>query len=74
MNGNTNQNFQYVMPDDDDEEDYAVEDGGNEMVDMDDDEAQVENDPLQANKVGGLQGNVLMQGGSSADEDQDENS
>ena len=39
MNGNTNQNFQYVMPDDDDEEDYAVEDGGNEMVDMDDDEA-----------------------------------
>ena len=38
MNANTNQNFQYVMPDDDDEEDY-VEDGGNEMVDMDDDEA-----------------------------------
>ena len=73
MNGNTNQNFQYVMPDDDDEEDYAVEDGGNEMVDMEDDDAWIENDPLQANKVGGLPDGVLMQGGSSADDDQDEN-
>ena len=49
MNSNQNPNFQYVMPDDDDEE--YEEDGGDEMVDMEDDEAQPENDQLVANKV-----------------------
>ena len=34
----------------DDEEDYE-DDGGNEMVDMEDDEAQPENDQLQSNKM-----------------------
>lgn len=36
------------MPEDEDD-DYE-DDGGEEMVDMEDDEAQPENDPLQANK------------------------
>ena len=38
----------------DDEEEYE-DDGGNEMVDMEDDEAQPENDQLQNNKIGGGQ-------------------
>ena len=45
MNGNQNaaaNNFQYVMPDDD--EDEYEDDAGEEMVDMEDDEAQPEND------------------------------
>ena len=46
-----NQNFAYVMPADD--EDEYEDDGGNEMVDMEDDEAQPENDQLQNNKIGG---------------------
>ena len=37
------------MPDDDEEE--YEDDGGNEMVDMEDDEAQPENDQLQNNKI-----------------------
>lgn len=49
------------MPEDDDE-DYE-EDAGEEMVDMEDDEAH-ENDQLQANKVGGT---ALM------DDEDDEN-
>ena len=52
MNGNQNaaaNNFQYVMPDDD--EDEYEDDAGEEMVDMEDDEAQPENDQLVANKV-----------------------
>ena len=48
MNSNQN-NFQYVMPEDEDE-DYE-DDAGEEMVDMEDDEAQLENDQLLANKV-----------------------
>lgn len=52
MNTNQNPNFvAYVMPEDEDEE--FEEDAGDELVDMDDDEAQRENDQLQANKVGG---------------------
>lgn len=51
MNSNQNPNFQYVMPEDEDE-DYE-DDAGDEIVDMEDDEAQPENDQLQANKVGG---------------------
>ena len=37
------------MPEDEDEE--YEDDGGEEMVDMEDDEAQLENDQLLANKV-----------------------
>lgn len=37
------------MPDDEEEE--YEDDGGNEMVDMEDDEAQPENDQLQNNKI-----------------------
>ena len=52
MNSNQQQNFQYVMPEDDDEEyvedEDAIEDG-DEMVDMDDDEGQSENDQINAN-------------------------
>ena len=39
------------MPEDEDE-DYE-DDVGDDIVDMEDDEAQPENDQLQANKVGG---------------------
>ena len=39
------------MPQDD--EDEYEDDGGNEMVDMEDDEAQPENDQLQNNKMTG---------------------
>ena len=44
MNANANPKFQYVMPEDD--EDEYEEDAGEEMVDMDDEEedAQHEND------------------------------
>ena len=49
MNSNQNPNFQYVMPEDEDEE--YEEDGGDEIVDMEDDEAQPENNQLVANKV-----------------------
>ena len=42
------------MPEDD--EDEYEDDGGNEMVDMEDDEAQPENDQLQNNKIVGGQG------------------
>lgn len=42
MNTNLNPNFQYVMPDD--EEDEYEEDAGDEMVEMEDDVAQREND------------------------------
>ena len=38
------------MPEDEDDE--YEEDPGDELVDMEDDEAQRENDQLQANKVG----------------------
>ena len=57
---NSNQ-FQYVMPDDDEEDDYPGEEG-NEMVDMEDDEAQIENDKP-----------VGMHGEASDEDDQDEN-
>lgn len=40
-----------------DEEEEYEDDGGNEMVDMEDDEAQPENDQLQNNKIGGLDAN-----------------
>ena len=50
MQANANPNFQYVMPEDEDDE--YEEDPGDEIVDMEDDEAQRENDQLQANKVG----------------------
>ena len=49
MNSGQNPNFQYVMPEDEDEE-YNEADG-DEMVDMEDDEAQPENNQLVANKV-----------------------
>ena len=65
MNANANPNFQYVMPEDEDDE--YEEDNGDELVDMEDDEAQRENDQLQANKVGGT---ALMEGGEN---DPDEN-
>ncbi len=42
MNTNQNANLQYVMPEDEDE-DYE-DDVGDEIVDMEDDEAQPEND------------------------------
>ena len=46
MNANPNPNFhQYVLQNDDEEDDYE-DDAGDEMVDMEDDEAQAENDPL----------------------------
>lgn len=41
----------------DDEEEYE-DDGGNEMVDMEDDEAQPENDQLQNNKMAGQDSNT----------------
>ena len=43
MNANQNTNFQYIMPEDEDE-DFDEDAGGDEMVDMEDDEAQPEND------------------------------
>jgi len=65
MNSNQNPNFQYVMPEDEDE-DYE-DDAGDEIVDMEDDEAQPENDQLQANKVGGT---ALMESQNSNNPDQ----
>ena len=65
MNSNQNPNFQYVMPEDEDE-DYE-DDAGDEIVDMEDDEAQPENDQLQANKVGGT---ALMESQNSNHPDQ----
>ena len=38
MHANQNPNFQYVMPEDEDE-DFEDGDAGDEMVDMEDDEA-----------------------------------
>ena len=64
MNSNQNPNFQYVMPEDEDE-DYE-DDAGDEIVDMEDDEAQPENDQLQANKVGGT---ALMESQNSNNPD-----
>jgi len=54
------------MPDDD--EDEYEEDGAEEMVDMEDDEAH-ENDQLQANKVGG----TALMGDEDEEEHLDEN-
>ena len=66
MNTDPNPNFQYLMPEDEEEE--YEEDAGDEMVDMeeDDDEAQRENDQLQANKVGGMA--LMMANENEADE------
>ena len=62
MNNNQNQQFHYEMPDDDEEEDYLV-DGGNEMVDMEeDDEAQPENDQLANNKPIGMNPGIVAGG------------
>jgi len=54
------------MPEDEDDE--YEEDAGDELVDMEDDEAQRENDQLQANKVGGT---ALMM--AEENDDPDEN-
>ena len=51
MNTNPVQNLQYVMPEDEDEDDFD-DDAADEMVDIVAEEAQRENDQLQANKVG----------------------
>ena len=76
MNANQ-QNFQYVMPEDDEDEyvedDEGVEDG-DEMINMDDDEAQSENDQINANQAptavanGGMLNHPGITGAAQVDE------
>ena len=53
-----------------DDEDEYEDDGGNEMVDLEDDEAQPENDQLQNNKIGGQELNAYDENRQPANEKQ----